>query len=42
MILLSNQKKEDAIKHLQSAKEDDQNPIYQEKAKKVLHELENN
>ena len=42
MILLSNQKKEEAIKHLQSAKEDDQNPIYQEKAKKVLHELESN
>lgn len=42
MILLANQQKEEAIKHLQSAKEDDQNPIYQEKAKKVLHELESN
>ena len=39
MILLANQQKEEAIKYFQSALEDDQTPIYQEKAKKALNEL---
>jgi tetratricopeptide (TPR) repeat protein len=42
MILLANQQKEEAIKYFQSALEDDQTPIYQEKAKKALNELKNN
>ena len=39
MILLANQQKEEAIKYFQSALEDEQTPIYQEKAKKALNEL---
>lgn len=42
MILLANQQKEEAIKYFQSALEDDQTPIYQEKAKKALNELKTN
>jgi hypothetical protein len=42
IILLANQQKEEAIKYFQSALEDDQTPIYQEKAKKALNELKTN
>jgi len=42
MILLANQQKEEAIKYFQSALEDEQTPIYQEKAKKALNELKTN
>ncbi|HNW23955.1 MAG TPA: hypothetical protein PKI37_00710, partial [Candidatus Cloacimonas sp.] len=36
MIFLANQKQEEAIKHFQAAMEDEQSPLYQEKAKKAL------
>jgi len=39
MIFLANQKQEEAIKHFQAAMEDEQSPLYQEKAKKALHDL---
>ena len=39
MIFLANQKQEEAIKHFQAAMEDEQSPLYQEKAKKALQDL---
>ena len=40
MILLANQKDDEAIKYLKAATEDTNNPTYQEKAKQALDELE--
>ncbi|HNX02996.1 MAG TPA: hypothetical protein PLE33_02370 [Candidatus Cloacimonas sp.] len=39
MIFLANQKQDEAIKHFQAAMEDEQSPLYQEKAKKALQDL---
>ena len=39
MIFLANQKQEEAIKHFHAAMEDEQSPLYQEKAKKALQDL---
>jgi len=40
MILIANQKNEEAIKYLQTATEDKTNPLYQEKARQALEELQ--
>lgn len=39
MIFLANQRQDEAIKHFQAAMEDEQSPLYQEKAKKALQDL---
>lgn len=40
MILIANQKNEEAMKYLQTATEDKTNPLYQEKARQALEELQ--
>jgi len=40
MILIANQKNEEAIKYLQAVTEDQTNPLYQEKARQALEELQ--